>query len=152
MTLNHIFESLKTAGNAETNEIRCLSVFHRNLARRRHRDTARLAHNPLRCRRWVLRLFRGSFPGRRRNSRYFAGSAPCHRWAHFLFSQDLPLVATKLRTSFARLVPLPPLGSMRLLRGLPRCGATHLSQGLPRWAGPRPAKTKNPTSLQLFFD
>lgn len=96
--------------------------------------------------------FRGSFPCRRRTSRYFAGSAPCHRWAHFLFSQDLPLVATKLRTSFARLVPLPPLGSMRLLRSLPRCGATHLSQGLPRWAGPRPAKTKNPTSLQLFFD
>lgn len=95
--------------------------------------------------------FRGSFPCRRRTSRYFAGSAPCHRWAHFLFSQDLPLVATKLRTSFARLVPLPPLGSMRLLRSLPRCGATHLSQGLPRWAGPRPAKTKNPTSLQLFF-
>lgn len=96
--------------------------------------------------------FRGNFPCRRRTSRYFAGSALCHRWAYFLFSQDLPLVATKLRTSFARLAPLPPLGSMRLLRSPPRCGATHLSQGLPRWAGPRLVKTKIPTSLQLFFD
>lgn len=68
MALNLAFESLKTAGNAETNEIRYLSVFHKNLPRRHHRGPARL------------------------------------------------------------------------------------SQGLPRWAGPRPVKTKNPTSLQLFFD
>ncbi len=151
ITLNHEFESLKTTGNAEGKAMSCLSLS-RKLASSPSPRPARLVQDPLRCHRWVLRLFRGSFPCRRRNSRYFAGSAPCHRWAHFLFSQDLPLVATKLRTSFARLAPLPPLGSMRLLRSLPRCGATHLSQSLPRWAGPHLVKTKNPTSLQLFFD
>ena len=45
MALNLAFESLKTAGNAETNEIRCLSVFHRNLPRRHHRGPARLSQS-----------------------------------------------------------------------------------------------------------
>lgn len=92
MTLNHIFESLKTAGNAETNEIRCLSVFHRNLPRHRHCDTARLAHNPLRCRRWVLRLFSREFP---------------------LLPPDFSL--------FCRIRPLPSLGLFPLFTGLAPC-------------------------------
>ncbi len=151
ITLNHEFESLKTADNAER-KARAAYLSRGYLPRCRHCNTACLAHNPLRCRRWVLRLFSREFPLPPPDFSLFCRIRPLPSLGSFpLFAGLAPLAATRLRTSFARIATLPPLGSMRLSQSLTRCGAARLSQSLPRWVGPPLAKTKILTSLQFFF-